>query len=158
MTIWRHVAVHVLVVASLVTTGCGLSSYMTARKSPRDLKYESDTNLCAAKRHWHTPQLMNEINRRRLNCVTGTREPIRDRSATARTTRTEKSPGGSLDSQKQPKGREVSEYGSGVDLDAFDPAPAAEGGEGRDVREPTPVTRGEGSVVAPSRGGVDLDR
>lgn len=155
---WRHVAVHALVAASLVTTGCGLGSYTIARKSPRDLKYESDANLCAAKRHWDTPQLMNEISRRRLNCVTGTREPIRDRSATARTPRADKDPGGSLDSHKQRKGGEAPEYGTGVDLDAFDPAPAAAGGAGRDAREPTPVTKGEGSVVAPGRGGVDLDR
>lgn len=143
---------------SLVVTGCGLNSYMTARKSPRDLRYESDASLCDARRHWRTPQVMNEISRRRLNCTTGVREPGKDRSSTARTAKPDNSPGGNADPRKQAMGGEVSAKGAGVDLDALDSGPAAEDGQGLGVREPAPGRRDDEGAASPGSGGVDLDR
>lgn len=48
--------------------GCGPNTYGIARKSPAELRVVNDVDLCYSQRFWRSPNLMNEISRRNLDC------------------------------------------------------------------------------------------
>lgn len=52
-----------------IMTACGPNPYNIANMTVRELEVTSDSDLClAAKSQWQTPQLMDEISQRNLNC------------------------------------------------------------------------------------------
>jgi hypothetical protein len=53
---------------AVLLSGCGTNTYGVARKSARELKSVSDADLCYSQRYWRSPQLMNEIRLRNLDC------------------------------------------------------------------------------------------
>lgn len=59
-----------LVLAGLVAmTACGgPNSFGIAKKSAQELTVVSDADLCYAQRFWRSPQMMQEIARRKLDC------------------------------------------------------------------------------------------
>ncbi len=48
--------------------GCGPNTYGIARKNPAELRVVNDVDLCYSQRYWRSPNLMNEISRRNLDC------------------------------------------------------------------------------------------
>ena len=49
-------------------SGCRTNTYGIARKSAPELKSVSDADLCYSQRYWRSPQLINEIRLRNLDC------------------------------------------------------------------------------------------
>jgi hypothetical protein len=65
---WQLIELGLLLAVFITVTGCGPNTYGIARMSSRELNVVSDADLCYAQRHWRSPQMLNEISRRNLNC------------------------------------------------------------------------------------------
>ena len=68
---WQLIQLGILLTVFITVTGCvrpGPNSFGIAQMSARELTVVSDTDLCHAQRFWRSPQMMNEISRRNLDC------------------------------------------------------------------------------------------
>ena len=137
--------------ALLLATGCGPNSYAIARKSPGELKVVSDVDLCYAQQFWRSPQMLDEIKARRLDCSTGKRIP-EPQPSTAKKPQKPLKPASGIAKAGGPKPPVSSRDIQAVDLDAATPGV---GPEAPPV-DLDAAPRNAGEVVGEG-GGLDLD-
>jgi hypothetical protein len=126
----RSGVLSVAIGVALGATGCAHNAYDIANRSPSELKVVSDADLCYAQRYWQSPQMLNEIRSRRLDCLTGTRLPP---PKTAKKPKKPSKPasGVAVGEVSTPQGDSGGR--APVDLDTVAPAPREAGGGGGGV-------------------------
>jgi hypothetical protein len=113
----------------LAVSGCAHNSFDIAHRSPSELKVVSDADLCYAQRYWQTPQLLEEIRVRRLDCRTGTRVP-EPKPVAKKKPKTPSKPASGVAVGTVAKPALSNADGTPVDLDAVAPRPQGTGGDG----------------------------